>query len=283
MKGKAIALDLSGRPRAGVPVTVDLFETKYYSHRKRLVGGFYAYEHTTSVKRLMRACEGRTDPQGLLLCDMKVPVSGNLVFEARAVDEAGNVAAANGETWIAGKEDLWFDVSNSDRIDLIPDKRRYEPGDTAIVQVRMPMRQATALVTVEREGIIDRFVTKLSGKDPVIHLPMKGSYAPNVFISVLCVRGRTDAAKPTAYVDLAKPTFKLGVTGVSVGWQAHELKVSVTPDKKTSRVRDRALFRLHVERATARPCPWAARSHSRWSTTGSWNWRVTKAGTSSIT
>jgi len=33
-----------------------------------------------------------------------------------------------------------------DRIDLLPEKKRYEPGETAIFQVRMPFREATALV-----------------------------------------------------------------------------------------------------------------------------------------
>ncbi len=153
---------------------------------------------------------------------------------------------------MTSREELWFDPSNSDRIDLIPDKQRYEPGEKALFQVRMPMREATALITVEREGIIDSFVTKLSGTNPSVEIPIKGSYAPNIFVSALCVRGRTGAGKPTAFVDLAKPTFKLGIAGVSVGWRAHELKVSVVPDRKTYKIREKARFAIKVGTADGR-------------------------------
>ena len=255
LKIKAIALDLSGKPMQGVPVKVALYQKKYYSHRKRLVGGFYAYESNTEVKRTGLGCQGTTDAQGMLFCEIEKPVAGSVLIEATATDDAGNVAATNGETWVAGKQELWFDASSSDRIDLIPDKQRYEPGETAFFQVRMPMREATALVTVEREGVIDSFVTRLSGKNPVLKVPIKGSYAPNIFVSAFCVRGRTGGGKPTAFIDMAKPVFKLGIAGVSVGWQAHELKVSVASDKKTYKVRDKVLFKVRVTTATGTPLP----------------------------
>ena len=150
---------------------------------------------------------------------------------------------------------MWFDASSSDRIDLIPDKQRYEPGENALFQVRMPMREATALITVEREGIIDSFVTRLSGTNPSVEVPIKGSYSPNVFVSALCVRGRTAEGKPTAFLDLAKPTFKLGIAGVSVGWRSHELKVGVASDKKVYKIREKARFSVKVQTADGRPVP----------------------------
>ena len=55
----------------------------------------------------------------------------------------------------------------NDRIDLLPEKKRYEPGENAKFQVRMPFRNATVLVTVEREGVIEAFTKNLSGKNPV--------------------------------------------------------------------------------------------------------------------
>ena len=91
------------------------------------------------------------------------------------------------------------------------EQKRYEPGEKAVFQVRMPFRKATALVTVEREGVMDAFVTELSGKSPVVEVPVRGNYAPNVFVSVLAVRGRVGDVQPTALVDLGKPAFKMGV------------------------------------------------------------------------
>src|SRR5581483_6396593 len=119
-------------------------------------------------------------------------------------------------------------------------------------------RQATALVTVEREGVIDSFVQPLSGASPVIKLPVKANYAPNVFVSVLAVRGRVEDVKPTALIDLGKPAFKMGVAEISVGWRAHELNVQVKPERDVFRVRERARVALRVtQRLGGKPVPGA--------------------------
>jgi alpha-2-macroglobulin len=255
LRFKIAAVDFAGKPLAGVAVKTDLFQTKRYSHRKRLLGGFYAYDQTTEIVRVGTVCSGKTRADGLLFCEVKPPVGGEVILEATATDSAGNQSASQTNTYVVGKDEMWFDVSDSDRIDLIPDKRKYEPGETAVFQTRMPMRNATALVTIEREGVIDSFVTTLSGKEPLIRVPIKASYAPNVFVSALCVRGRVSGPAPTAFIDLGKPAFKLGITGVSVGWQAHELKVTVSSDRKTYKVRDKALLKIVARTADGKPLP----------------------------
>ncbi|MBI3937533.1 MAG: alpha-2-macroglobulin [Betaproteobacteria bacterium] len=246
---QVMAVDLAGKPAAGVAVKVDLFQRHHYSHRKRLIGGFYAYETFNEVKRVGDACQGVTNARGLVFCEGKAPVSGNVILRAQGQDRAGNAAYANRELWIAGSEDWWFDVKDSDRMDVLPERKRYEPGETAVFQVRMPFREATALVTVEREGVIESFVTPLSGKAPVVKLPIRGHYAPNVFVSVLALRGRVADAAPTALIDLGKPAFKLGIAEINVGWRAHELKVSVATDRQVYQVRDKARVAVSVKRA----------------------------------
>jgi uncharacterized protein YfaS (alpha-2-macroglobulin family) len=137
--------------------------------------------------------------------------------------------------WIAEKGRWWFDISDHDRLDLIPEKKRYEPGETAVFQARMPFKEATALITVEREGVMESWVRNLSGEKPVIEVPVKGSYAPNVFVSALVVRGRVADMQPTALVDLGKPAYKLGIAEIMVGWKEHELKVSVRLTVRSTR------------------------------------------------
>ncbi len=255
LKFQVLALDLSGKPLAGVPVTVDLLRESSFSHRKRLIGGFYAYEHKTEIKRLGDACTGATDARGLLHCEASSAASGGLILRARAADGAGNPSWVHQNVWVAGKDEWWFGVANDDRMDVLPEKKRYEPGDTATFQVRMPFRSATALVTVEREGVIESFVQPLSGKEPVVTVPIKANYAPNVFVSVLAVRGRVDGIQPTALVDLGKPAFKLGIGRIDVGWRAHELKVAVSADRAEYPVRGTARIKLKVARADGGTLP----------------------------
>jgi len=253
IKFHAVVLGLDGKPRANVTVKLDLLQRKNFSHRKRLIGGFYAYEGYTEVKRLKDACSGQTDAKGLLVCEFSSPESGNLIVRGRVTDDAGNTMFANRDVWVAGKDDWWFDVSNDDRMDVLPERKRYEPGETAVFQVRMPFREATALVTVEREGVTESFVAPLSGKAPVVRVPLKGHYAPNVFVSVLAVRGRAAGVQPTALIDLGKPAFKLGIAEIKVGWAEHELKVDVVADHETYKVRDQATVKVKVRQRDGKP------------------------------
>ena len=239
-------VDLSGKPVSGAAVKVDLFERKTYTHRKRLVGGFYAYEHSVETKRITTLCEGKSDSRGLLICEVQSPISGNVILQAQSVDDSGNRTVANREVWVAGKGEWWFEVGDHDRIDLIPEKKRYEPGEKAVFQVRMPFRTGTALVSVEREGVMETWIKKISGKMPTIEVPVKGNHAPNVFVSVLVVRGRLPWIKPTSMVDLGKPGYKLGIAEINVGWKSHELKVQITPDRKVYKVRQKAMVKIKV-------------------------------------
>ena len=255
LRFEVAVVTVDGKPAAGVEATVDFFQRSTSTHRRRLVGGFYAYESSTEVKRLEGACRGRTDARGLLACDLAAPAAGNIILRARASDAQGRAALARQDVWVAGKRDNWFEVSDNDRIDLLPAKPRFEPGEEARFQVRTPFRDATVLVTVEREGILDSYVRRIGASDPSFTIPVKANYAPNVFVSSMVVRGRVAGVKPTALVDLGKPAYKLGIAPIKVGWAAHELKVTVLPDRQVYKVRERATVRVKVTRADGKALP----------------------------
>lgn len=255
LKAQVAVVDVARRPVPGAAVQVAILERKTYSSRKRLVGGFYAYEHVEEVRRIGELCRGVTDAKGRLFCEGKPPAEGNLVLQASATDRVGNASAAHQDVWVAGSEEWWFNVQDHDRMDLLPEKPRYEPGETARLQVRMPFREATGLVTVEREGVSEAFVIPLSGKEPVIEIPVMGAYAPNVFVSVLAVRGRAGGVQPTALVNLGRPAFKLGIAEIRVGWRARELKVTVSPEQAVYRIREKARLKVVVRKVDGSPPP----------------------------
>ena len=248
VKFTVVAVDLAGKPLPGVRVRTDAFKREFFSHRRRLIGGFYAYEHGTDTTRAGDLCAGTTDRLGLLVCEMAPPATGTLILRARADDADGRAAVTRAETLVVSGDDDWYGASDNDRIDLLPERKRYAPGETARLQVRTPFREATALVTVEREGVLDAFVTTVARGNPVLDVPLKGSYAPNVFVSALLVRGRVGDVAPTALVDLGKPSFRMGLAEVKVGWQAHELAVKVTPARDVFKVREKASVTIAVRK-----------------------------------
>ncbi|MEO5340155.1 MAG: MG2 domain-containing protein [Magnetococcus sp. MYC-9] len=255
LKLQIVALDRQGQPQAKVPVTVQLLEYKYYTHRKRLLGGFYSYEHRSRITPLQEFCRGVTDDRGRLRCTGKSPVDGQVLLQAQAMDAQQRPSFAHVSTWVSRNDRWWFDVEPNNRMDLLPEKSRLEPGEEAVLQVRMPFPEATVLVTVEREGVMERFVRSLRGDNPTLRIPMQGRYAPNVFVSALAVRGRSGESVPTAMVDLGKPAFRIGYTQLKVGWQAHTLKVQVTTDRPIYKVREAALATIQVTPPAGEPLP----------------------------
>ncbi len=244
-----VALDLRGQPVAGVAIKTDAFKREYYSHRRRLIGGFYAFDQGSETKRVGDLCAGTTDAHGVLICEAKPPATGNLILRATAGDSQGTQAVTQTDAWVASGDDDWYGGSDNDRIDLLPEKKRYEPGDTARLQLRTPFKEATVLVTVEREGVLEAFVRTVKRGEPTIDVPVKPEYSPNVFISAFVVRGRIGGIAPTALIDLAKPAYKMGLAEIRVGWSAHELAVKVTPEQAAYKVRDKARISIAVRRA----------------------------------
>jgi alpha-2-macroglobulin len=273
MRLKVAALGLDGRIVRGQSVRVALYTREIISARRRLIGGFYAFDNVVKTERIAAECSAVTDAHGLAECRLDPGVSGEVIAVATTQDKDGNEARAVTSLYLAGDDDWWFGGDNGDRMDIIADAKAYRSGETAHVQVRMPFRKATALVTIEREGVLSSFVTELSGKDPVVEVPLPGAYAPDVYISVMAVRGRVanwrvwmaefaqrwkipvlgKIANPTALVDLAKPSWRIGITKVKVGWEAHRLNVAVRPDRDRYRVRDHVRTAVQVLGPDGRP------------------------------
>lgn len=249
-----VVLDTQKQPVAKAPVEVILYEQNYLSHRKKLVGGFYAYEDFREVKKIARFCQGVTDARGTLVCDGKSPIAGTVVAVASTKDGKGRAAVANTNQYVVNSEtELWFGANDNDRADIIPNKKSFEPGETALFQLRTPFQTQKVLLTLEREGVVDYQIVDVSAKDPTLKLKIKPEWAPNVFVNAFAIRGRIGDVQPTALLDLGKPAFKMALTEIKVGWKKHELKVQVATDKKTYRVREEAKAEVTVTDSNKKP------------------------------
>ena len=199
--------EVNGRAAQDGKIHVDLYQSTDYTHRAKLVGGFYGYQVTTEIKKLGTFCEGKTDNNGKFLCVGSVPEAGNYFAEATSVDSKGRPITFVHSFTVNGNYGDSAEYSESDRLTLIPNKSEYNVNDNAVIEVKSSFKEATALVTLERDGVMEHFVTQVSGDKPEIKLPMKLEYSPNLVISVLEVRGRLGAPEPTGILDLAKPAF----------------------------------------------------------------------------
>ena len=278
---QALALGLDGKPLAGVPLDVKAVARTTTTSRKRMVGGFYTYDNRTETRDLGTVCTGTSDARGLLACTVKMTQPGEIELIVSARDAQARQAQAAGSVWVTRQGELWFGGDNHDRMDVLAEKKRYLPGETARLQVRMPFRYATALVAVEREGIVHTEVVELRGDDPTVSLKVRQDWGPNVYVSVLALRGRLrevpwysfftwgykaprewwrafwhdsqEYVAATPLVDLSKPAFRLGMAELRVASQANELAVQVKADRDSYPVRGKAQVTVSVQRPDGQP------------------------------
>ncbi|AHG64846.1 alpha-2-macroglobulin family protein [Advenella mimigardefordensis] len=249
-----VAVDTQGKPAASVPVSVRAVSYTYQTVRKRLVGGFYSYDSHRVAKDLGTICTGTSGADGKFACDISLKDQGRISLIAEVTDSAGRRAQAESSVYVVGAGEMWFSGENNDRIDIISDKKEYQPGETAQFQVRMPFRQANALVAIEREGVLETRQVALSGTNPSFSIQIKPQWGPNVYVSVLALRGRVrdsaqnpdltwgeaGAALPTALIDLAKPAYRFGLAAIRVRSDNNALKISIATDKPRYQIRDQA-------------------------------------------
>ncbi|MFM7734528.1 MAG: MG2 domain-containing protein, partial [Alphaproteobacteria bacterium] len=242
-------LDARMQPVAGARVDVDLFTQRHYTTRQRVVGGFYAYQNVIETRRAGSFCKGRTGADGRLRCAHSLPEGHDFVLRARTRDEAGRIATATSSIWLPGDDGDWSPQTDDDRMDVIPERKSWEPGETARLRAVVPFRAATTLVSVAREGVLDARVVTLGRGDGSFEVPILPSYSPNVFVHALAVRGRVGSIQPTATLDLGKPAFRLGIAPIDVGWKPHRLEVKVEPEREVYRPREEARVRIAVRSA----------------------------------
>ena len=281
LKVQAIVLSPEGAPVKGVAVKVQALSNTTLTTRKRMVGGFYKYDHQYQTKDLGTVCTGTSDASGRVECTVNLTQPGEVELVATVADSAQRTSQATSSVWVT-RGQMWFDAQASDRMDVLPEKPFYEPGETARFQVRMPFRKAQAWVSIEREGIVSTQVIELSGDDPSFTLKVADDWSPNMAVSVLAVRGRLrevpwysfftwgfkspivwwrawredtgeEAPAPTAMVDLSKPAFRMGVASIKVGQAGHKLDVQVQADKKRYDARGTAKVEITVKLPNGKP------------------------------
>ena len=77
------------------------------------------------------------------------------------------------------------------RIELTPERKTWKPGERARILIQSPWDQATALLTLEREGIRSHRRFTVTSRQDIVEVPITEADIPNVFVSVVLVKGRT--------------------------------------------------------------------------------------------
>ncbi|HEX3475699.1 MAG TPA: MG2 domain-containing protein [Kofleriaceae bacterium] len=147
----------------------------------------------------------------------------------------------------------WGDDGGSWRSDdtlafkIATDKQEYKAGDTANLILQTDLANATGLVTIERDGVIDQRLIDVTPATKRLTVPITASYAPNVYVSVALVQGRTGDGPR------GKPRMRMGIANLNVRPQDNRLTVTVDSDQKEYRPGDPVTATVKVTDAQGKP------------------------------
>jgi uncharacterized protein YfaS (alpha-2-macroglobulin family) len=180
-----------------------------------------------------------TGPDGKATGSFTPPKGGVYQVKVTGTDSAGHQVTASTIVWVASSDFVAWRQENNDRLSLVADRKSYRPGDTAEILIPSPFQgEATALITVERGRIIEHEVIRLTENSTIYRLPITNHYAPDVFFSVLLIKG-VDENNPA-------PAFKMGTVKLVVSPEQQQLQVTLTPDKSRVGPRDTVTYQIRA-------------------------------------
>jgi uncharacterized protein YfaS (alpha-2-macroglobulin family) len=175
------------------------------------------------------------------------PSPGTYYIVVEGADAAGNSTASSIELWGYGDGDGGWEAKDEERFDLVADQQKYKIGDTAHLLLKTNVHDAKGLLTVERDGVIDRRVVDVGSGTATVDVPIKPGYGPNVYASVVLVKGRAGKGPR------GLPLMRMGLTTLTVDTDDKRLKVAVATDKPSYRPGETVTARIDVTGADGKP------------------------------
>ena len=236
---EVITVDTQGITHTQQTLDVVFYRHEWYSVKEKADDGHYYWTNKVRDTALVTRTV-TTDELGSARVSFVPPEGGIYKVLAKGFDEHENEVRSALYLWVSGYEFINWGQKNDDRIDLIADKKSYLPGETAQILIPSPYQgTTTALLTIERGSILEYKPLQLESNSEQLDLPILPEYAPNVFVSVVIVKGMGE--------NNTLPTFKVGYVMLPVSTERKELRITITPDRSTHyQPRDEVTYQIEA-------------------------------------
>lgn len=251
---KLITLTPQGKPAPGTRVDVSLFGRKWNVVKTKGVDGQYYYDSKPEdtfirTESVVTGGDGKAKAQ-LLLTD-----GGEYRVIASAKDKNGHEAKAGWSLYAFADAYFNWPRTNNDRIDIVTDKPSYKIGDTAKLIVKTPFqgKGVKALVTIERDEVIEKRVVDVKSNALPIEVQIKDNMIPVAYVSVVIFKPRIGETFDDNGVDAGAPAFKIGYARLSIDTAPKKIDLTVETDKEKYLPGDTVHVKLMAKDASGRP------------------------------
>ena len=229
---KVVSVDPDGKPYPSGEVKGRLLREDWKLVRERAVGGMIDthYEKEEVQEQDFSVKPGR--PFGS--AQLSTQKSGSYTIELSGRDAKGRESFTRVSFYSTGSDFIRWNSSDERQIEIVPDRKIYSPGDTAHLLVKSPVAKGMFLVTVEREGIIEKRSVLLEGSAPTIDVPVKEGYLPDFYVFVSTGTGRT---KPPSEgpdsPDFGKPRGFSGLLEIPVQTSSRLIHLDISRSRES--------------------------------------------------
>ncbi len=251
VKIKVITTGPKGEVIPGKKLQLRVLKREWYSQRESRPGGRWRWisKKEDKEKASYKIISG-VEPVSV---SFSPESAGLYLLQARGQDPRGNKILTGSSLYVSGKGYGFWEKRKDDRIELVADADNYHPGDRAKILVKSPYEKAKALITLEREGIIESWTEEIKGTADTLEIPITSECIPNVFVSVILLKGRLSGEGSAEKEDSTKPSFKIGYIDLSVDPMEKQLQVEVIPDKTEYSPQDKVKIVIKVRNSAGKP------------------------------
>lgn len=240
-----ISVDWNSESIAGQPIDVEVVERRWSNVQEEDEFGRTIW--TWEVEEIpVTSGSVTTDSDGKAVFTFTPPNGGVFKTKITTRDSRGNAVVSSTTMWVSSRDYVSWRQQNSNRIDLIADQDAYEVGDTAEILITSPWQGTVeALVTVERGSVLKAERITLDSNSYVYQLPITEEFAPNVYVSVLLVKGVDENNPVTA--------FRMGLLQLGVNNEQKEITIEITPDREQTGPRETVTYTVQTTNYAGAP------------------------------
>ena len=233
-----IAVDWDSQGIAGQALDLEIVERRWSSVQEEDETGRTTW--TWEVEEIpVTTGQVTTGANGKAVFSFTPPNGGVFKLKVTSRDARGNAVAASTTLWVASQKYIGWRQQNSNRIDLIAGQQDYRIGETAEILITSPWQgTAEALITVERGDVLKVERVTLDSNSYVYRLPITEDFAPNVYVSVMLVKG-VDDNNPVA-------AFRMGMVQLGVETTRKEITIAITPDREQAGPRETVTYTVQT-------------------------------------
>ncbi len=220
LKVDLIVTDLDGNPVAGRTIAARAVRLGW-THK----GGQWQEEEVATQPCTVQS---GTEP---VRCTFETPDGGTYRISATVTDEQGRLNGSEITVWVSGGQRPPAREVEQEEVTLIPDKKEYQPGETAEILVQAPFYPAEGLVTLRRSGIVRSERITMDGPTYTLKVPIEEKLIPNVHVQVDLVgaAARTNDAGETLPDAPRRPAYATGELNLKVPPLSRTMALEVNP------------------------------------------------------